>query len=308
VASRAGAVLRLFSAHLALLALAAAAVALAAPSAWLARRSDLLLAALVAVTALGIDPRRLAAIAKRWRLVVGLALVPFALLALVGWLLDRAIGGSTGAGVVALGLSSSEVASVGLVALAGGEAALALGVLTVSLVLAALAGPLLAGALVAGAAHPGAGALLARFALVVIVPLSCGLALRGVRPTLERAEPQLEGAAALIVSLLVYAALSGAYGLGGTVFGALAFLAASAVLAVLIARALPTIGAATVGLPVGMRDFAVAAALATAAFGPRAGGVTGVYGALMLVGGAATTAWMRRGRRAASEPSPPLAG
>jgi hypothetical protein len=44
-------------------------------------------------------------------------------------------------GVLALGVSSTEVAVVGLVALAGGSAVLALGALTGSLVLAALAGP-----------------------------------------------------------------------------------------------------------------------------------------------------------------------
>jgi predicted Na+-dependent transporter len=37
---------------------------------------------------------------------------------------------------------------------------------------------------------------------------------------------------------------------------------------------------------IAMRDFAVAAALATQAFGPGAGAVPGVYGVMMLIAGA----------------------
>jgi predicted Na+-dependent transporter len=42
-----------------------------------------------------------------------------------------------------------------------------------------------------------------------------------------------------------------------------------------------------------MRDFAVAAALATEAFGPRAAVVAGVYGVLMLIAGAGLAARVR---------------
>jgi predicted Na+-dependent transporter len=45
----------------------------------------------------------------------------------------------------------------------------------------------------------------------------------------------------------------------------------------------------------GLRDFAVAAALAAQAFGPRAAVVAGVYGVMMLVAGAALAAAERRG-------------
>jgi hypothetical protein len=43
-----------------------------------------------------------------------------------------------------------------------------------------------------------------------------------------------------------------------------------------------------------LRDFAVAAVLATEAFGTRAGSVAGVYGALMLLAGAAAATIIRR--------------
>ena len=74
-------------------------------------------------------------------------MVPFVLLASLGWLVSLAFSGAVSDGVVALGVSSTEVAAVGLVAIAGGSAVLALGALTGSLVLAALAGPPLLGAL-----------------------------------------------------------------------------------------------------------------------------------------------------------------
>ena len=45
---------------------------------------------------------------------------------------------------------------------------------------------------------------------------------------------------------------------------------------------------------IGLRDFAVAAALASQAFGPSAATVAGVYGVLMLLVGAAGTQLLRR--------------
>jgi predicted Na+-dependent transporter len=43
-----------------------------------------------------------------------------------------------------------------------------------------------------------------------------------------------------------------------------------------------------------MRDFAVAAALATAAFGPQAAAPLGLYGIAVLVWGTAAAGWLRR--------------
>ena len=49
---------------------------------------------------------------------------------------------------------------------------------------------------------------------------------------------------------------------------------------------LPRPGATAVVLPVAMRDFAVAAGIATAAFGPAAAAPLGAYGVLVLLLGA----------------------
>src|ERR1700744_953571 len=162
------------------LTLIAAALALLVPSGAVAARSDLLLALLVLATALGIPWSEIAALRARAATVAVLSIAPLVALAAFAWLLGHAFGTATSDGLLAVGLSSSEVASVGLTALAGADATVALGAVTGSLVLAALAGPVAIGWLAGGHghAHGGSGHLLARFAPVVLAPLCVGGAVR----------------------------------------------------------------------------------------------------------------------------------
>jgi predicted Na+-dependent transporter len=196
-------------------------------------------------------------------------------------------------GVLALGLAPTEVAAVGLVALAGADAVLALAVVAGSLVVSAALGPVLLAAL-GGSADVDLGPLLGSFALVVIVPLAAGLAARALRPGLAGAEPEYAAGSSLVVAALVYAALSGTAdgdgSLGTAALGGAAFLAASGALAAALLRRAPDPAPA---FCVGMRDFAVAAALATEAFGPGAAVVAGIYGVMMLIAGAALAARVR---------------
>jgi hypothetical protein len=271
------------------LAACAAVLALVAPSGALAQRSDVVLAALVLFTALGIAPAQLARLSAHKLELAVLVFAPFVALVPLAWLISRLYSGPVRDGVLALGVSSTEVAAVGLVALAGGSAVLALGGLAGSLVVAALLGPVVLGAL-AGAGDVAVGELVGRFAVVVLVPLGVGLAARATLPRLEYAEGELSGLATLAVVVLVYAAMSGA-GDGGDLAPAVSasalFLAGSALPALgwvaLAPRALRVTGA----LVIELRDFAVAAALAGQAFGPAAATVCGVYGVLMLLLGAA---------------------
>jgi len=115
--------------------------------------------------------------------------VPFALLVPLAWAISLLFDSLLREGVLTLGLSSTEVAAVGLVALAGGDAALALGALAGSLVAAATVGPIVVGLLAADAAAADLAGLLGRFALVVLVPLAAGVAARVVwpRPDARRA-------------------------------------------------------------------------------------------------------------------------
>jgi hypothetical protein len=271
------------------LAAAAAVLALLVPSQSLAARSDLVLAALVAFTALGIAPAQLATLRHRAAALVALVVAPFVVLIPLAWLISRLFSGPVREGVLALGVSSTEVAAVGLVALSGGSAVLALGALTGSLVVAALAGPVVLGAL-AGASDVAVGELVGRFALVVLLPLGAGLIARAALPRLERAEAELGGLATIAVVVLVYAAMSGAReggDLGPAVAASALFLAGSALPALAWVVLAPTELRATGALVIELRDFAVAAALAAQAFSPAAATVSGVYGVLMLLLGAA---------------------
>jgi BASS family bile acid:Na+ symporter len=275
------------------MALLAAALAIVLPSATLAAHSDLLLALLVLTTALGIPFGELARLRTHARSVAFLSLAPLPALVAVAWLVGRPFAPLVRDGLLAVGLSSSEVASVGLVALAGADATIALGVVTGSLIAAALVGPLVIGPLSGAVVHVGSGGLLGRFALVVLVPLAVGVALRS-RPAftarLARVDAEREGVAALTVAALVYAALSGARGahhLGAALLASVAFLVVCGCLGELWRRANAGKRDAIPGaLAVAMRDFAVAAALATQAFGAGAGAVPGVYGVVMLLAGA----------------------
>lgn len=279
------------------LAAAAAVLGLALPSSWLAERSDLVLALLVLLTALGIQPAQLLALRHRPGALLGLVALPFVVLPPLAWLVSLPFSGAVSDGVLALGVSSTEVAAVALVAIAGGSAVLALGALTGSLVLAALLGPVLLGLLAGADADVATGELVGRFSLVVLVPLAVGLLIRAGSPALASVEPDLAGLATLTVVVLVYAAMSGA-GEDGEVLQAAAasglFLAAAATAAAGWAALAPPELRVTGALVIELRDFAVAAALATQAFSPAAATVSGIYGVLMLLVGAAAARWMPR--------------
>jgi bile acid:Na+ symporter, BASS family len=302
------------------IALVAAVLAILVPSKALANHSDLLLAALVLLTALGISFSELKQLSAHWRPVLILSVAPVIVLGVAGWALGHAFDPAVRDGLLGTGLASSEVASVGLVSLAGADATIALGAVTGSLIVSALLGPLAIGLLGGGNnAGPGAGghthihqaALLGRFALVVILPLIVGVAIRSaalVQRWLQDNDDNRDGLCALVVAALVYAALSGDHGahhLGSALLAAAAFLAISGAFAYLWQRSVSVGGprattnstlqktAVPGAFAIAMRDFAVAAALATQAFGTAAGTVPGVYGVLMLIGGSIAATRLR---------------
>ncbi len=280
------------------LALAAAVLAIAAPSSSVADRSDLLLALLVLVTALGITATELRDDVRRHRTSIAiLSVAPLVVLSLAAWAIGRPFDDEVRDGLLAVGASSSEVATVSLVTLAGADATVALGAVAGSLVASALLGPVAIAVLAGHPVHGGTAHLLGRFALVVIVPLVAGVAVRSALPRIAAADAPREGIAALVVAALVYAALSGtagAHGLGSALAASLAFLAVSALLGAIWRRAAPQPVAIPGALCIALRDFAVAAALASQAFGPRAGAVPGVYGVVMLLAGSAAAGRLAR--------------
>ncbi|HXD65328.1 MAG TPA: bile acid:sodium symporter [Solirubrobacteraceae bacterium] len=281
------------------LAAVATVLAIVVPSQAVADRSDLLLALLVLATALGITASALMALRRHAGVVAALSVVPFIVLLAAAWAVGRPFDTDIRHGLLAVGASSAEVASVGLVALIGADATIALGAVVGSLVLSALLGPVALGVIAGASAHGGTGHLLGRFALVVIVPLIVGVAIRSwAAAALAARDGEREGVAALAVAALVYAALSGIPAGGpivSPILASLAFLAVCGVGAAGWSRLAPPAAAIPGALTIGMRDFAVAAALATQAFGAAAAGVPGIYGVIMLISG--TAAASARARR-----------
>jgi predicted Na+-dependent transporter len=274
------------------LVLAAAVLGLLAPSDVLARRSDLILAALVLAVSLTITPERLRAARGRLATAALLAVVPPLLLVPLSVGLGRLFAGPERDGLIALGLAPTEVACVGLVALARGNAPLGLLVVVLSFVVTLVAAPLLAPPLTGEGAD--AGELAVRFSLVLALPLLAGVAARagGRLAGVERAA---EPAASVLLALLVYAALGeleSPSGLGEAALAAGAFLAASLVLLVPIAFLAGEPRTAAFLGP--FRDFAVAAALALQVGAEGAASVAAVYGVLMLIVASATASLLRR--------------
>ena len=106
------------------------------------------------------------------------------------------------------------------------------------------------------------------------------------------------------MSALIYAALSGTSAgdhLAPALAASAAFLALSAIPAIAATRVVSRPQQSAVALAVTLRDLAVAATLATQAFGTQAATVAGIYGVLMLITGALTTTTLRRTTPTSSE-------
>jgi predicted Na+-dependent transporter len=206
-----------------------------------------------------------------------------------------------------VGLAPCEIAAVATTAMATGDAALSAGVLIGSTVVSvAVAGPVLAleaspASGPATTAHPALAVhplhVIASLGLVVVLPLAAGLALRARLPVIARADQaaSVTATAAVVALVAVIASqvrLSAGY---LPVAGALiVFLVGSAAIGRLLGARSGRTAAVAVLLTTSMRDFAIAAGLAAAAFGPAAAAPLGLYGILVLAWGTAVAGAMRR--------------
>jgi predicted Na+-dependent transporter len=292
----------------AVLAAAVLGLTVQRPLAWLAARQgiNVLLAVLVFATAVTIEPAALRRLASAWRSLLAALVTGVTVLPALSWAVSRMVtAGSLRDGVMAVGLAPCEIASVATTAMAGGEAAVSAGVLIGSTVTAVLfAGPI--AAIEAGHASVSPGGIIANLALVVALPLAVGIAVRAWVPltaaalSTARAERAasavaLFAVAALVALIAAEVHLSARY---AAVAGALAvFLACSAVVGRLLGLRASRPTAAALLLTTSMRDFAIAAGLATAAFGPAAAAPLGLYGILVLVWGTAAAGLLRQRTR-----------
>ena len=294
--------------------LAAAVVGLCVqpPLAWLTNHNgiNVLLIILVFATAVTIDPQALRRLAAAWRHIGAAVLIGITVLPALSWAVAHLVpAGPLRNGVLVTGLAPCEIASVATTALAGGEAAVAAGVLIGStLATVILAAPILT--LEAGHASFSPSGVIANLAVVVALPLAVGIALRSWVPFTARilatgraetaaSRTALAAVAALVALVAAEVHLAASY---AAVAAALAlFLAATAVIGrVLAARSARPTGSALL-LTTSMRDFAIAAALAAAAFGPQAAAPLGLYGIAVLIWGTAAAGTLRT--RTSREPA-----
>ena len=222
------------------------------------------------------------------RLVLVLAATTVALPAFA-WLASRLVSGLVlRGGVLAAGVAPTEVASVALTGLAGGEAVLAAGLLVGSTaVTVLLAGPILS--LLGAHSTTSQVGLLATLALVVALPLLAGSATRTLDPLRGREQAPLRiiGLVSLLVLLWEVASeLHVQVSDARMVAALLLYLACAAGLGWLLGISVPPARRTAVLLPTAMRDFAVAAGIAASAFGAPAAAPLGIYGILVLVFGA----------------------
>jgi len=268
------------------------------PLAWLASHQgiNVLLAVLMFATALTIEPAAVRRIATVWRSLAVALLAGITVLPALSWAVAHFTpAGPLRDGMLTVGLAPCEIASVATTAMADGEAALSAGVLigsTVTTVI--LAGPLLR--LETGQSGASPGGIIASLALVVALPLAVGVLARARLPAVTRVEKPASVTSVVTVALLV-ALIAAEVHLSArylTVAAALlAFLAGSAVLGWLLGlRSAPPAKAALL-LTTSMRDFAIAAGVAAAAFGTAAAAPLGLYGILVLVWGTAAAGFLR---------------
>ena len=324
--------------------LAAAIIGLSVqrPLAWLAARQgiNVLLAVLVFATAVTIEPAALRRAAAAWRPLLAALAIGVTVLPALAWAAARMVpAGPLRDGVLTVGLAPCEIASVATTAMAGGEAAVAAGLLIGSTVAAvAVAGPILA--LEAGHAGFSPSGVIGNLALVVALPLAVGIALRasagpaadvraersprasappaaGVRaeraptrislrawlsattralatPRAQRIASHVALAAVAALVALIAAEVHFSAGYAAVAAALVVFLLASVVVGRLLGLRAPRPVAAALLLTTSMRDFAIAAGLAAAAFGPAAAAPLGLYGILVLVWGTAAAGALRR--------------
>ena len=281
--------------------LAAAVIGLAvhSPLRWLDSHQgiDVLLAVLVFATALTIEPASLRRLGRTWRVLLAAVGTGIVVLPVLSWAASRLVSaGSLRDGVMVAGLAPCEIASVATTAMAGGEAGLSAGVLVGSTVATlAVAGPILT--FEAGHADVHPAGIIVNLALVVALPLAAGIAVRGLTPLGDRADrvanvTAIAAVAALVALIAAEVHLSAPY--LRVAIALVVFLASSAVVGRLLGVRSHQRASRALLLTTSMRDFAIAADLAVAAFGPAAAAPLGLYGILVLVWGTAAAGTFRR--------------
>jgi predicted Na+-dependent transporter len=257
---------------------------------------DALLVVLVFSTALGIELRSIRRLPAAWRSLSLTLLVGVSVLPVLSWLVSHLVApGHLRDGVSTIGLAPCEIASIATTAMAGGDIALAGALLIGSTILSvSVAGPILALETPGTSIHPGH--IILSLLGIVALPLAAGITLR----SLARPSPHVEliasststlSVAALVALIAAEVHLSRHY--LPILVAVVVFVVASALVGWTLGTLSTGPAAKAVLLTTSMRDFAIAAALASAAFGPAAAAPLGVYGIAVLLWGTGSAGFMR---------------
>ena len=265
---------------------------------------DPTLAVLVLAAGLALEHADVRAVQARKGRIASAMLASTLVLPALAWALSRAAPSGVRDGILAVGVAPAEIASVGLTGLAGGEISVAAVLLAASsAVTVVLSAPILSLLAPTGDLHPVG--VLTTLVLVVALPLGTGAGLARLLRRWARAVDLGRFVSVLALLALLFEVASEVR-LGAHILVAaallLAFLGGAALLGGLVTRGVDPAGRPGLLLPLAMRDFAVAAGIATAAFGPGAAGVLGIYGLLALTFGSVSA---RRSSRRAHATSPP---
>lgn len=257
---------------------------------------NVLLFVLVFATAVTVSPDSLRRVLSSWKQLIAALVLGITVLPALSWLASHLVtAGPLRDGIMVVGIAPCEIASVATTAMAGGAAALAAALLIGSTLLSVSLGGLIL-SFVAGNAHVHPVHVLINMVVVVGIPLTAGLLLAAVTHLSPRsvfaAEWTATGAlAGLVVLVAGQVHIGAAY--VGVLFAILIIVAASALLGVGIGRTTSREGSTSLLLTISMRDFAIAAALAAAAFGPEAAAPLGLYGVVVLLWGTGVAGWLR---------------
>jgi predicted Na+-dependent transporter len=285
--------------ELAIVAVAAAiGLTVQGPVAWVVHHQgiDIFLVILVFFTALTIEPGTLRDLPAAWRrlsvaLIAGITVLPA-----LSWSVAHLVtAGHLRDGVATIGLAPCEIASIATTAMAGGDVALAGGLLVGSTVLTVvLAGPILAAEASGTSLDPWH--ILVNLLSIVAVPLAVGVAVRGIlrppRKVIEAASTVSALSVAALVAL-VAAEVHFARSYLSVLAAVAVFLVVSAGLGLLVGRGGTIRAREALLLTLSMRDFAIAAGLATAAFGAEAAAPLGLYGIAVLLWGTGAAGFLR---------------
>jgi BASS family bile acid:Na+ symporter len=283
-----------------LLVLCAAGIGLAVsrPLRWLDSHQGInaFLAVLVFATAVTVPIDALGRLAARWRRLAVALVAGATVLPAVSWVASRIVSaGPLRNGIMAVGLAPCEIASVATTALAGGDPAIAAAVLIGSTVLSvATAGAILSLEASGAQVHPLH--ILVNLAVVVALPLAAGLLLRakaGITGGREAAARKTATAALGVLVALVAAQVNLATTYVAVFAAIVIIIGVSAGLGLALGRATTTDLSIPLLLTSSMRDFAIAAGLASTAFGASAAAPLGLYGVLVIVWGTAIAGRLR---------------